>query len=129
MPVAVNFSDGKRGADKTRLSLLINWRVFGTLQGRLLNLLLGEEKYCDLANLIVLKRACSARRWARHRRLHVAVPRGGRAWPCCSVAAGEAALAGHRLFPMAAPTGDTIMIIAWLVLAVAAILAPRRFEC
>jgi uncharacterized membrane protein YgdD (TMEM256/DUF423 family) len=29
---------------------------------------------------------------------------------------------------MAAPTGDTIMIIAWLVLAVAAILAPRRFE-
>jgi uncharacterized membrane protein YgdD (TMEM256/DUF423 family) len=34
------------------------------------------------------------------------------------------ALAGHRLFPMAAPTGGTILIIAWLVLAAAAIIAP-----
>jgi uncharacterized membrane protein YgdD (TMEM256/DUF423 family) len=31
------------------------------------------------------------------------------------------AFAGHRLFPMAAPTGGTILILAWLVLAVAAI--------
>src|SRR5271154_4447218 len=27
------------------------------------------------------------------------------------------AFAGHRLFPMAAPTGGTILILAWLVLA------------
>jgi uncharacterized membrane protein YgdD (TMEM256/DUF423 family) len=38
------------------------------------------------------------------------------------------ALAGHRMFPMAAPTGGTIMIVAWLVLAVAAITGPRRSE-
>jgi uncharacterized membrane protein YgdD (TMEM256/DUF423 family) len=30
------------------------------------------------------------------------------------------AFAGHRLFPMAAPTGGTTLIIAWIVLAVAA---------
>jgi uncharacterized membrane protein YgdD (TMEM256/DUF423 family) len=30
------------------------------------------------------------------------------------------AFAGHRLFPMAAPTGGTILILAWLILAVAA---------
>jgi uncharacterized membrane protein YgdD (TMEM256/DUF423 family) len=37
--------------------------------------------------------------------------------------AGDVALrafTGHRLFPMAAPTGGTIMIVAWVVLAVAA---------
>lgn len=37
--------------------------------------------------------------------------------------AGDIALrafAGHRLFPMAAPTGGTILIIAWVALAVAA---------
>ena len=28
---------------------------------------------------------------------------------------------GHRLFPMAAPTGGTILILAWLVLAAAAL--------
>jgi uncharacterized membrane protein YgdD (TMEM256/DUF423 family) len=33
------------------------------------------------------------------------------------------ALAGHRLFPMAAPIGGTILIGAWLVLAAAAIAA------
>jgi uncharacterized membrane protein YgdD (TMEM256/DUF423 family) len=33
------------------------------------------------------------------------------------------ALAGHRLFAMAAPTGGTILIAAWLALAVAAIAA------
>jgi len=31
------------------------------------------------------------------------------------------AFAGHRLFPMAAPAGGTILIVAWLVLAVAAL--------
>ncbi|RDV04496.1 DUF423 domain-containing protein [Undibacter mobilis] len=39
--------------------------------------------------------------------------------------AGDLALrafAGHRLFPFAAPTGGTIMIVAWLALAVAALL-------
>ena len=38
--------------------------------------------------------------------------------------AGDAAMrafAGHRLFPMAAPTGGTILIVAWLVLALASI--------
>ena len=36
------------------------------------------------------------------------------------------AFAGHRLFPMAAPTGGTILIIAWLVLALAAIVIIAR---
>ena len=31
------------------------------------------------------------------------------------------AFAGHRLFPMAAPTGGIILIAAWLALAAAAI--------
>jgi uncharacterized membrane protein YgdD (TMEM256/DUF423 family) len=33
------------------------------------------------------------------------------------------AFAGHRLFPMAAPTGGVILIAAWLVLAAAAVWA------
>jgi uncharacterized membrane protein YgdD (TMEM256/DUF423 family) len=33
--------------------------------------------------------------------------------------------AGHSLFPMAAPTGGTLLIASWLVLAVAAVW-PRR---
>ena len=33
--------------------------------------------------------------------------------------------AGHSLFPMAAPTGGTVLILSWLMLAVAA-LWPRR---
>ncbi len=33
---------------------------------------------------------------------------------------------GHRLFPMAAPTGGIILIIAWLVLAAAAL--ARAFD-
>lgn len=32
---------------------------------------------------------------------------------------------GHRLFPMAAPTGGTILILSWLVVAAAALFAPR----
>jgi uncharacterized membrane protein YgdD (TMEM256/DUF423 family) len=32
---------------------------------------------------------------------------------------------GHSLFPMAAPTGGTLLIISWLVLAIAAVW-PRR---
>jgi uncharacterized membrane protein YgdD (TMEM256/DUF423 family) len=36
------------------------------------------------------------------------------------------AFAGHRLFPMAAPTGGIILIAAWLGLAVAAALALVR---
>jgi len=42
--------------------------------------------------------------------------------------AGDLALrqyAGHSLFPMAAPTGGTLLIASWLVLAVAAAW-PRR---
>ncbi|AUC94455.1 MULTISPECIES: DUF423 domain-containing protein [Bradyrhizobium] len=41
-----------------------------------------------------------------------------------SLFAGDLALrqyAGHGLFPMAAPTGGTLLILSWLVLAVAAI--------
>jgi uncharacterized membrane protein YgdD (TMEM256/DUF423 family) len=33
--------------------------------------------------------------------------------------------AGHSLFPMAAPTGGTLLIVSWLMLAVAAVW-PRR---
>jgi uncharacterized membrane protein YgdD (TMEM256/DUF423 family) len=33
--------------------------------------------------------------------------------------------AGHSLFPMAAPTGGTLLIVSWLTLAVAAVW-PRR---
>ena len=43
--------------------------------------------------------------------------------------AGDLALrafAGHRLFPMAAPTGGTIMIASWLVLAVAGVAGLLR---
>jgi uncharacterized membrane protein YgdD (TMEM256/DUF423 family) len=35
--------------------------------------------------------------------------------------------AGHSLFPLAAPTGGTLLIVSWLVLAVAAAW-PRRVE-
>ena len=35
--------------------------------------------------------------------------------------------AGHSLFPMAAPTGGTLLIVSWLALAVAAAW-PRRTE-
>lgn len=34
-------------------------------------------------------------------------------------------VAGHGLFPMAAPTGGTLLIVSWLILAAAA-LWPRR---
>jgi uncharacterized membrane protein YgdD (TMEM256/DUF423 family) len=34
--------------------------------------------------------------------------------------------AGHSLFPLAAPTGGTLLIASWLVLAVAAAWPPRR---
>lgn len=33
---------------------------------------------------------------------------------------------GQRLFPMAAPTGGTLLILSWLALAVAALFAPRN---
>lgn len=34
--------------------------------------------------------------------------------------------AGHGLFPMAAPTGGTLLIGSWLLLGIAGALAPRR---
>jgi uncharacterized membrane protein YgdD (TMEM256/DUF423 family) len=34
--------------------------------------------------------------------------------------------AGHRLFAMAAPTGGTLLIVAWLALAAAAVVALAR---
>jgi uncharacterized membrane protein YgdD (TMEM256/DUF423 family) len=36
------------------------------------------------------------------------------------------AFAGHRLFPMAAPTGGIVLIAAWLALSVAAVIALTR---
>jgi uncharacterized membrane protein YgdD (TMEM256/DUF423 family) len=36
------------------------------------------------------------------------------------------AYAGHRLFPMAAPTGGTLLILSWLVLGAAAIVIMVR---
>ena len=45
-----------------------------------------------------------------------------------SLFAGDLGLrqyAGHGLFPMAAPTGGTLLILSWLVLAVAAIWPNR----
>ena len=36
------------------------------------------------------------------------------------------AFAGHRLFPMAAPTGGFVLIASWLGLAVAAVVALTR---
>jgi uncharacterized membrane protein YgdD (TMEM256/DUF423 family) len=36
------------------------------------------------------------------------------------------AFAGHRLFPMAAPAGGTILIVAWSILALAAIVIIVR---
>ena len=36
------------------------------------------------------------------------------------------AFAGHRLFPMAAPTGGMLLILGWLVLATAAVVAMAR---
>lgn len=36
------------------------------------------------------------------------------------------AFAGHRLFPMAAPTGGTILILSWLILAGAGIVMLAR---
>jgi uncharacterized membrane protein YgdD (TMEM256/DUF423 family) len=36
------------------------------------------------------------------------------------------ALAGHRLFPLAAPTGGFVLIASWLALAVAAVVATAR---
>ncbi|MFA6267389.1 MAG: DUF423 domain-containing protein [Pseudolabrys sp.] len=35
------------------------------------------------------------------------------------------AYTGHRLFPMAAPTGGTIMILGWLALSVCALISSR----
>ena len=36
------------------------------------------------------------------------------------------AFTGHRLFPMAAPTGGTVLILSWLVLAAAVIVTMAR---
>jgi uncharacterized membrane protein YgdD (TMEM256/DUF423 family) len=36
------------------------------------------------------------------------------------------AFAGHRLFPMAAPSGGVILIVAWLALTIAALVAMAR---
>jgi uncharacterized membrane protein YgdD (TMEM256/DUF423 family) len=38
------------------------------------------------------------------------------------------ALAGHRLFPMAAPSGGTLLIGGWALLAIAALLPGMRMK-
>jgi uncharacterized membrane protein YgdD (TMEM256/DUF423 family) len=46
-----------------------------------------------------------------------------------SLFAGDVAMrafAGHRLFPMAAPTGGTLLILSWLILAAAVVGAMTR---
>ncbi len=43
-----------------------------------------------------------------------------------AIAVSVHALAGHRLFPMAAPTGGTILVLAWLILAASAIVVLAR---
>lgn len=46
----------------------------------------------------------------------------------CALFSGDLALralAGHRLFPMAAPAGGTLLIGGWVLLAIAAMLAGK----
>jgi uncharacterized membrane protein YgdD (TMEM256/DUF423 family) len=38
------------------------------------------------------------------------------------------AFAGHRLFPMAAPTGGTLLILGWLILTAAALVAVATHD-
>ncbi len=74
----------------------------------------------------VLAAVALAERGIIHRRIGILA-----AWGfviAASLFAGDLALrqyAGQRLFPMAAPTGGTLLIASWLVLAVAAAW-PRR---
>jgi uncharacterized membrane protein YgdD (TMEM256/DUF423 family) len=71
--------------------------------------------------LAVLAAAALTERGLIHVRLGVVA-----AWGfviAASLFAGDLTLrqyAGHSLFPMAAPTGGTLLIVSWLVLAVAA---------
>jgi uncharacterized membrane protein YgdD (TMEM256/DUF423 family) len=76
----------------------------------------------------VLAAAVLAERGIIHLRVGLAAAFGFVA--AAALFAGDLALrqyAGHSLFPVAAPTGGTLLIVSWLVLAVAAIW-PRRDE-
>jgi uncharacterized membrane protein YgdD (TMEM256/DUF423 family) len=74
----------------------------------------------------VLAVVALAERGVLHRAIGIAV-----AWGfviAAALFAGDLTLrqyAGHGLFPMAAPTGGTLLILSWVVLAVAAAW-PRR---
>jgi uncharacterized membrane protein YgdD (TMEM256/DUF423 family) len=73
----------------------------------------------------VLAAALLAERGVIHMRLGLVAAFGFVA--AAALFAGDLTLrqAGHALFPMAAPTGGTLLILSWLVLAVAAVW-PRR---
>ena len=74
----------------------------------------------------VLAAVALAERGVIHIRIGIAAAFGFAV--AASLFAGDLTLrqyAGHGLFPMAAPTGGTLLIVSWLVLAVAAAW-PRR---
>jgi uncharacterized membrane protein YgdD (TMEM256/DUF423 family) len=74
----------------------------------------------------VLAAASLAERGIIHVRIGIAAAFGFVV--AASLFAGDLSLrqyAGHSLFPMAAPTGGTLLIVSWLALAVAAAW-PRR---
>jgi uncharacterized membrane protein YgdD (TMEM256/DUF423 family) len=74
----------------------------------------------------VLGAAALAERAIAHAKIGVAAATGFVVG--ASLFAGDLTLrhyAGNGLFPMAAPTGGTLLIVSWLVLAVAAVW-PRR---
>ena len=74
----------------------------------------------------VLAAAALAERGVIHARIGIAAAFGFVV--AASLFAGDLTLrqyAGHGLFPMAAPTGGTLLIVSWLALAVAAAW-PRR---
>jgi len=74
----------------------------------------------------VLAVAALAERGVVHRR--IAITAGYGFFIAAALFAGDLTLrqfAGHSLFPMAAPTGGTLLILSWLMLLVAAAW-PRR---
>jgi uncharacterized membrane protein YgdD (TMEM256/DUF423 family) len=69
----------------------------------------------------VLAVVALAERGVIHLRIGIAAAFGF--FVAAALFAGDLAMrqyAGHSLFPMAAPTGGTLLIVSWLVLAVAA---------
>jgi uncharacterized membrane protein YgdD (TMEM256/DUF423 family) len=143
---AVNFSDGKAEAEYRSQGasslFLMNWCAFSTLQVRLLiryqadrrnaanALNLSKTLFLDACRLVtsdaprIEKLGTRSQLWRPLGLIAlIGLVLGG------FLFSGDIALrtfTGHRLFPMAAPTGGTILIVAWLGLAVAAITALIR---